>query len=921
MLAIGGRWWIGVARCLLYAGLLIGWVFAGSGRSYSAATNSSQSVVIWLEAEQFARLGGWVNDAQFVDQMGSPYLLAIGLYGPVEDAVTEVEIPRHGRYRVWVRNRDWLPEFSPGRFKVILGGKEIPKVFGESKQPRWIWEDGGEVEVPAGRLEVRLRDLTGHYGRCDALVLSADPSFRPPDDPAALSEARERYGGVSREWKVLGPYDTVVVGGGLAGTFAAVASARLGAKTVLIQNRPVLGGNASEEILVNPEGDMTREPLDPGEGGIIEEVRGPVQGYSERLLKLVQAEPNLDLFLNTHATGVEMASPTRIAGVKALNVITGQRYLFTGRIFIDCTGDGSIGVWAGAEYRHGREPRSMYGETRAPEVGDSYTMGGTIRFASQRMPAPEEFHAPPWARKFSSCDDFTVGRHPQLQFGGWQWVIEYGGMLNTYEDAEEIRDELSRIVWGLWDHLKNHCSKYAEEAPYYRLTWVGHVVGKRESRRLIGDYVMTEHDIARQSLFPDRVAYGGWGIDLHPPGGFYDTDPPAEFSHRVKFSIPFRSLYSKDIENLMMAGRCISVSHAALGATRVMITCGLQGQAVGTAAALAKRYNVFPRELGQKYISELQQQLLKDGCYLIDLPNQDPRDLARQVRAVRASSFSPPVTIPPAGRAQVHRMDHDRAVMFHFKGGRLGSLWLALVSTATTPVEINATLCRADVLGAFDPEKPVAKARGIVPAQSDNWVEFRFDVDLPAGYYYVWLPRRDGLLWRLFQQAPENTARAYRGGGGRWQVMPDCYMFSLQLPEEAPAAEERSLEPVSRDPERMFHPENVINGFARAIRGWPNSWRPHPEASLPQWLELDFGRAVTFDTVHISFQSQAMRADDFRLEVPERDSWRTILEVRGNSPRRRVLQFPEVTADRLRLVIERARPDMGVCEIRVYNEP
>jgi hypothetical protein len=224
-------------------------------------------------------------------------------------------------------------------------------------------------------------------------------------------------------------------------------------------------------------------------------------------------------------------------------------------------------------------------------------------------------------------------------------------------------------------------------------------------------------------------------------------------------------------------------------------------------------------------------------------------------------------------------------------------------------------------LGAFEPEQPIAKARGTVPAQSDSWVEFRFDVDLPAGYYYVWLPRRDGLQWRLFRTAPENTARAYRGGGGRWQVMPDCYMFSLQLPEEAPAAEERSLEPVWRDPERMFHPENVINGFARAIRGWPNSWRPHPEASLPQWLELDFGRAVTFDTVHISFQSQAMRADDFRLEVPERDSWRTILEVRGNSARRRVLQFPEVTADRLRLVIERARPDMGVCEIRVYNEP
>ncbi len=873
--------------------------------------------IVWIEAEHFGERGGWVNDAQFVDQMGSPYLLAIGLNGPVADAVTSVQVPRAGSYRLWVRCRDWCAEHSPGRFQVVIGGKVVEKVFGASKQEQWVWEDGGEINLSAGPIEIRLHDLTGHYARCDALVLSADPTFRPPDDLTSLAEARERYGGVSREWKHHGPYDTVVVGGGLAGTFAAVASARLGAKTVLVQNRPVLGGNASEEILVEPQGDTTREPLDPREGGLIEEVRGPVEGYSRRLLELVQKEPHLDLFLHTHATGVEMASPARIAAVKALDVNTGERHVFTGRIFIDCTGDGSIGVWAGAEYRHGREPRSMYGETRAPEVGDLRTMGGTIRFASQRMPAPEGFQAPPWARKFTSCEDFNVGRHPQLSFGGWQWVIEYGGMLNTYTDAEEIRDELLRIVWGLWDHLKNHCSQFANEAPYYRLTWVGHVVGKRESRRLIGDYVMTEHDIARQTLFPDRVAYGGWGIDLHPPGGFYDKEPPAEFSHRVKFSIPFRSLYSKDIENLMMAGRCISVSRVALGATRVMVTCGLQGQAVGTAAALCKRYGVFPRQLGQQYIEELQQQLLKDGCYLIDVPNKDPRDLARQAREVRASSVSPPIEIPAPEGATIHRMDHDRAVMFHFEGGRLQSVWLALISTKDQPQTLEATLCKAEVLGAFEPASVVSKTKAIVPPRSDDWVEFPFNLELPSGFYYVWLPRTEGLQWRLFAVAPENTARAYRGAGGRWQLMPDCYMFQLSKPTTPP----KPLPTKEPAPETMFAPANVLNGYARAIRGWPNSWRPHPEAQPPHWLELVFGTPVTFDTVHISFQTHDLRADDFRLEVPQDSRWKTIAEVRNNRSRRCVISFPEVKAERLRLVIETARPDMGVCEIRVYDEP
>ncbi|MGO8752777.1 MAG: FAD-dependent oxidoreductase [Thermoguttaceae bacterium] len=875
---------------------------------------------VWLEAEQFKDLGGWTNDSQFIDQMGSPYLLAIGLEGPVRDAVTRVTIPAAGKYRLWVRSRDWTPEYSPGRFEVLVGGKAAPHVFGKSKRKGWIWEDGGEQELAAGEIEVRLHDLTGHYGRCDAILWTSDLSYCPPDDRLKLAAARIEFGGVSHEVESRGPYDTVVVGGGLAGTMAAIASARMGAKTALVQDRPVLGGNGSTEVLVNPEGDTTREPLDPGEGGIIEEFRGNSQGYSERMLNVARREQYLDLYLNAHATGVRMKRPGEIAAVEALQTNTGRRLAFSGRTFIDCTGDGSIGVWAGAEYRHGREPQSMYQETRAPEKGEDFkgTMGGTLRYASEVKADPVDFKAPEWAHKFLKCSDFAPERHPQLAFGGWQWVIEYGGVKNTYDDAEEIRDELLRIIWGMWDHAKNHCPKLAEDAGRYQLTWVSHVVGKRESRRLLGDYVMTEHDIANTTLFPDRVSYGGWGVDLHPPGGFYDPGPPAVFSHKFKFSVPFRSLYSKDVDNLMMAGRCISVSHVALGATRVMITCGLQGQAVGTAAGICKNHQTSPRGVWQSYIDELQQQLLKDGCYLIDLPNHDLRDLALTAKAT-ASSVSPPVAISVSSGQSMHRLDFARAVMFPALGGKIQKVWFDLESQNASPTKIKATLRPAATLGDFSSSMDLASAVAVVPPQSKGWVEFALPADLKPGFYYVWLPATRGLSWRLFETPPRDTARAYRSGAV-WTRMPGCYRYRFAPPDKKESSENTAAKADEPKPAAMFSPENVVRGFARAIRGRPNSWRPEPGKPMPQWIELDFGREVAFNSVHVVFQSKAMRADDFRIETPEGDGWKSLIEVTGNQDRRRVLFFDRVTAEKVRLSLRKVEDDMGLCQIRVYDE-
>lgn len=614
--------------------------------------------VIWLEAQRFNDPGGWKNDPQFIDQMGSPYLLAVGLGTPVKDAVTTAAVEKAGKYRLWARTKDWMPAHHPGRFKISLNGKACERTFGQSGKAGWRWEDGGVHEL-SGKVEVRLQDLTGYYGRCDVVVLTDDLKWTPPAGLAAIAKLRQRYGGVTVKIKDMDEYDVVVVGGGVAGCMAAVSSARNGAKTALIQNRPVLGGNASIEILVPPVGvwpHSGQRSLDPRETGLIEEVRTAGNQryretwvYSGRLMRLVKLEPNLDLHLNTHATGVEMKAGTKdtIAAVLAVGTATGQRMRFGGRIFIDCTGDGVIGLAAGAEHRHGKEPRSMYKESLAPETANKNTMGNSLKYAVKAAASPKPATTPKWAYSFPKCSDFGRGRHPATDNSlDRQWVIELGGMRDTYRDAEEIRDDLLRVIYGMWDHARNHCPRLKARAAGLELAWVGHIAGKRESARLIGDYVMIQQDVVGQKLFEDRIAYGSWGLDDHPSKGFFHKGPPSGHPEKGRVhSVPYRSLYSKNINNLMMAGRDISVSHVALGTVRVMLTCGVIGHAAGTAAGMCIEQKTTPRGVYTDHIAALQQRLLKEGAYLIDLPNKDPRDLARQAKATASSKKSPAANV------------------------------------------------------------------------------------------------------------------------------------------------------------------------------------------------------------------------------------------------------------------------------------
>jgi len=445
--------------------------------------------------------------------------------------------------------------------------------------------------------------------------------------------------------------DFVVAGGGLAGLCAAIAAARHGARVVLLQDRSVLGGNASSEIKMHAVGaDCHRGKPGARESGIIEEffledaVRNPHRSYSQwdlLLYEKAKLEPNLTLLLDTDCIGAEMQTGAdgrpRITAVRAVRHSTEDEFRIVARYFADCTGDGRLGAEAGAEFTVGREAKSDFGESLARDTADRQTLGSSILFTARKYPTPQPFIAPGWARVFTGAD-LKLRWISSYEYGFW-WS-EWGGQLDTIKDNEHIRHELLRIALGLWNHVKN--SGRHPDSAHWALEWVGAIPGKRESRRFLGAHVLTQHDVLGARIFDDRVAYGGWAIDLHPPSGVdaVDEQPytPTLFPHL--YSIPLRCYHSRNVANLFFAGRNISATHVAFASTRVMKTCAVGGQAIGTAAALwlrASNDSDIAALSTPENIRALQQALLRDDAFLPGLLNEDQTDLARTA-VVQASS-------------------------------------------------------------------------------------------------------------------------------------------------------------------------------------------------------------------------------------------------------------------------------------------
>ena len=582
------------------------WVVTGL-MMFAWCTASIAGEQVLIEGEAFDDPGGWVVDQQSMDQMGSPYLLAHGLGVPVKDATTTVTLST-GKYRVWVRTRDWAARWnaseSPGRFQLLIDGTPLPAKFG-TEGADWHWQDGGVVEIRNERTSLALHDLTGFDGRCDAICFERNLDWKPP------SNGREWIFDLYREPENAGRFDLVVVGGGMAGTCTAVSAARLGLRVALIQDRPVLGGNNSSDVRVHLNGQINLPPY-PRLGDVVRELDSGNQGNArpaafyndEKKLRIVQAEPNIRLFLNMHANRVEKEG-NRITAVMAVDVRTSKAFRFTAPLFADCTGDGTIGCLAGADFRMGRESREQTGESMAPETPDKMTMGASVQWYSVETDEPSAFPECPWALQFTedSCEQATRG--------DWNW--EAGLNNDQIGDIESIRDHSLRAIYGNWAYLKNHSKNKARYADR-KLSWVAYVAGKRESRRLLGDVILQQQDIQERREFPDAIVTTTWSIDLHYPDPENSKYFPGQEFKTIctqpaikPYPIPYRCLYSRNVENLFMAGRDISVTHVALGTTRVMRTCGMMGELVGMAASLCKKHNTTPRSVYENHLAELKE--------------------------------------------------------------------------------------------------------------------------------------------------------------------------------------------------------------------------------------------------------------------------------------------------------------------------
>lgn len=770
--------------------------------------------------------------------------------------------------------------------------------------------------------------------------------------------------------------NVIVVGGGLAGVCAAIAAARQGATVILIQERPVLGGNSSSEIRVGPSGATGNGyHRDARETGIIEELFLETRSRSFGLRQVngnhypmwdvvleekVRSEPNIRLLLNTRVIEIETEGDVtdgyvnRITGLKAVQQGTEATFHVSGEMVVDATGDGFIALQAGTPYRYGREAASEYGESWAPEAEDTTVLGSTIMFAARDVGRPVPFTPPAWASEFHSEDSLPYRSHEQLDSGYW-W-IEWGARNNTIADDETIRRELQAAVFGVWDHIKNHCTKpgVRERAATWAIDWIGHLPGKRESRRFEGDYIMRESDVVNgiSSVPHDVVAFGGWPIDLHAADGIYSPEPPCtQPPIPDRYGIPLRSLYSRTVSNLFLAGRNISQSHVAHASTRVMKTCAVIGEGVGIAASVATATGQTPRQLTQnpEALNTIQQRILRGGAYLPTLHNTDDRDLVRSTNnTVTASSEAKlrSALIPDPEAAweiyglsdvepgvlrafqQKHphgkliSVDRSTAQAVVVSSGKLDSITLDLSNSSDAPVKAVLHVHQARHLRDFGDPHNDDQALASIEAEvhpGNSSVTFTPSQPIacePGAPVTLRLGATDSLGWRLTIQEPPGTqAGQWDEELGYWRWIHGTLGFDIS--------------PVSMP----FGAENIKSGMTRPEVN-TNLWISDPDQNFPQHICISWDDEVVIDHVETTFDSQLsgwiwegsfpLVARDYTIETQDSETgaWIKQCSITGNSLRRRVHTFAPTSTKSLRVTIVATNggPTARIIEIRAYHE-
>ncbi|MDR1438810.1 MAG: FAD-dependent oxidoreductase [Clostridiales bacterium] len=903
-------------------------------------------MITWIDAIRFERKGGWQTDTQFVLQMGQGYLVAIDKPGtPVEDAATLVDIPRAGKYRVWARCKNWLRGHSPGRFRVSAGGSASSRLLGGLPHEHWAWEIADDFYLGAGSQEIRLVDETGYMARCAALVVTDDFDLTPPHAVEQLHRFRAEALGLDPRVAEGGGYDVIVAGGGPGGFPAALASARLGRRTLLIQSRPVLGGNASSESGVSFDGASARQ-THAREGGIAEEIRRLRDRYgcswTKAMEMLADGQPNLEILFDTLVNGAETEGGA-IRSVTAIHARTLLQTRFSARVFIDCTGDGWLGYFAGARYRLGREAGWQHGESLAPPAPDGATMSGCLEgrgtgaFEAFDTGAPIEFEAPEW------CYRFPPGREWNRFVAGLgsQWWLEHPGDIDDLFDAEKARDELARIALSYFSWLKHDWDE-KERAANYDIRIMPIYAAKRENRRLAGDYVLCERDCAEGRAFHDAVSHFGWTIDVHHPKGvFSGSEGPFHANMHIPMGqLPYRCLYSKNIENLLFAGRDISVTHIALGPVRVQSTIAAAGQAAGTAAALCAELGATPRQIYERHMQELQQLLLREDQFIPGVANADPLDLARSARASASSVHAPePWQDSQGAPGEWVALDGLRAVMLPRESGEpIQKVWLYMRNGGPEARAVTLHFRKERDPGLFWSKDDIAVSSAAVPPNSEGWIAFGAGVRFDERYLWLYAEPAQGVSWRAMDMAPMDWFRAraqaalpeeggIAGGGGAGggaaeggfrTIDKKGMMIRLKPPCEALAD---------------CSPPQAINGYGRITPPDRHMW---VSDGLPAELALSWERPQRIARVYVTFDTDMnnppmtkqpisvhpLCVTDFSLSARAGGQWKTVAEVAGNFQRRARLSFEPIVADAIKLTATKTggSPNARIIEIRCYAQ-
>ncbi len=632
--------------------------------------------------------------------------------------------------------------------------------------------------------------------------------------------------------------DLVVAGGGLAGTCCAITAARAGARVVLIQDRPVLGGNASSEVRLWVLG-ATAHGYNNNrwarEGGVVDEVltenlwRNPEGNpviFDTILLELASREPALTLLLNTVVHDLEKDGPDAIKAVRAFCSQNGTAYAVTAPLFCDATGDGTVGFLAGAAFRMGAESASEFGERFAPPKEYGELLGHSLYFYSRDTGRPVRFVPP----GFALADITQIPRWRQFNtrdIGCRLWWIEWGGRLDTVHDTERIKWELWRVVYGVWHHIKN--SGKFPDAANLTLEWVGQIPGKRESRRFEGPSMLTQGDLIERRRHDDAVAFGGWSIDLHPAEGVYSDRPPCDQWHaKGLYGIPYRCLFSRNIRNLFLGGRLISASHVAFGSTRVMATCAHAGQAAGIAAARCARDGLLPADLlAPERLIAFRRELLRTGQHVPGFALEDPDDLARTAR-IEASSRFVLGELPADGRWL--KLDRE---------------WAQLVPVAAGPVpratyHVRALKAAALRLRVRRPSRPdehcpdeVLHERTIALAagkEADVSVEPAARIETPC-YLFYGLAGGAEVEVRTTERRVTGLLAVRHHNDQTPESDIGVEAFEFWAPIRRPGG--RNLAVRLDPPADVFGPANVVNGVDRPTSG-PNAWVAAPDDPAPK---------------------------------------------------------------------------------------